>query len=119
MERIDRGEEIPVFGDGSMKRDFTYIDDIIRGVLASIDSVFGYEIINLGNSTPISVSELIENLEEVVGKKAQIRHEPVQPGDVPITYANTLKAEKLLGFRPATSIKEGLEHMYTWYADRI
>ena len=115
MERIDRGEEIPIYGDGSMKRDFTYIDDIVRGVIALIDNTLGYEIINLGNSTPISVSDLVENLEKVVGKDAKIRYESEKPGDVPITYANTEKAERFLGFRPSTSIIDGLEKMYAWY----
>ena len=114
MERIDRGEKISVYGDGSMKRDFTYIDDIVRGIIASIDNPFDYEIINLGNSTPISVSDLVKNLEKVMGKDAKIKCESEKPGDVPITYASTEKAERLLGFSPATPIDAGLETMYKW-----
>jgi len=117
MEHIHRGDEITIYGDGSMKRDFTYIDDVVRGVLSSIDNPFGHEIINLGNSTPISVSELVDNLEKVLGKKAVVRHEDEKPGDVPITYADTSKAERLLEFKPNTPITKGLESMYSWYKE--
>lgn len=114
MERIEAGEEIPVYGGGTMERDFTYIDDIVRGIIACIDQPFDYEIINLGNSNPISVSGLVQKIEEALGKKAHIRHEPQPPGDVDRTYADTSKAEQLLGFRPDTPIEEGLREMVAW-----
>ena len=111
---IEQGKPIPVFGDGSMMRDFTYIDDIINGVVASVDRCAGYEIYNLGESRPISVNDLIRQLESALGKKATINHLPLQPGDVERTYADVTKARRDLGYSPSTDIPAGLADFVEW-----
>lgn len=106
---------IPVFGDGTTRRDYTFVDDVVKGVLAAlVYTQTNYEIINLGNSRTVSLAELIEALEVATGKKAIIDRQPMQPGDVPQTFADTQKAKKLLGYAPDTPIAEGLAQFMTW-----
>lgn len=112
---IEEKKPIDVFNHGNMKRDFTYIDDIIDGCLACIDKSFDYEIFNLGNNKPEKLSYLIVCLEESLGQKAHLNMKPMQPGDVFETYADISKAQKLLNFSPKTSLKEGIEHFVNWY----
>ncbi|MEM7828232.1 MAG: GDP-mannose 4,6-dehydratase [Candidatus Aenigmatarchaeota archaeon] len=112
---IDEEKEVPVYGDGSSMRDYTYIDDIVEGVLACIDKITGFNIINLGNSHPVKLSDLIRYIEEALGKKARIINHPEQKGDVKITCADIRKAEKLIGFRPKVSLEEGLKRFIKWY----
>ena len=110
------GKSIPVFGDGSTRRDYTYIDDIIQGVRAAIDyEKSPYEIFNLGESQTIELRELIEILEENLGRKAVIDRQPMQPGDVPITFADISKAKKLLNYNPTTKIREGIPKFVEWF----
>ncbi len=111
---IEEGQPIPVFGDGTMMRDFTYIDDIINGVVAAINQCTDYQIYNLGESQPISVTDLITELENALGKKAIRKYLPPQPGDVERTYADVTKAEIQLGYKPATDIRTGLAQFVTW-----
>lgn len=111
---IEQGKSIPVYGDGSMMRDFTYIDDIIAGTTAAIDKCAGYNIYNLGESEPIKLGELIEHIEKALGKKAQKEYLPKQPGDVERTYADVSKAGKELGYKPGTHITEGLARFVQW-----
>ncbi len=111
---IEAGKGIPVYGDGSMMRDFTYIDDIIDGVTASIEKCQGYNIYNLGESRPISVNDLIGELEKALGKKAIKEHQPPQPGDVERTYADVTRAVAELGYDPKTAIEDGLAEFVTW-----
>lgn len=111
---IEAGQPVPIYGDGTMMRDFTYIEDIISGTVAAIDKCTGYEIYNLGESQPISVNDLVAELENALGKKAIKEHLPPQPGDVDRTYADIAKAEKYLGYRPATDIQTGLARFVTW-----
>jgi len=111
---IEDGRPIPVFGDGTMMRDFTYIDDIIRGVVAAIDRCTGYRIYNLGESQPISVNDLIAQLESALGKKAIREHLPKQPGDVERTFADVDKARAELGYKPSTDIPTGLARFVEW-----
>lgn len=111
---IEVGEPIPVFGDGSMKRDFTYIDDIIDGVVAAMNRCGGYEIYNLGESRPVRLDELISEIEKALGKKAIINRLPMQPGDVIQTYADVTKAKEKLGYDPDTKIAVGLEKFVNW-----
>jgi UDP-glucuronate 4-epimerase len=115
---IEADEPIPVYGDGTMMRDFTYIDDIIQGVVAAIDKCTGYEIYNLGESQPISVNDLIAEIENALGKEAIRNHLPRQPGDVERTYADVAKAERELGYRRTTDIRAGLEAFVAWLRDR-
>ncbi|MHC4840569.1 MAG: GDP-mannose 4,6-dehydratase [Planctomycetota bacterium] len=115
IRMIDAGESIPVFGDGSSGRDYTFIDDIVQGVVASLDRIAGVEIINLGGDEPVLLSEMIQTIEEVMGKKAQIDRQPMQPGDVPRTMADISKARELLDYNPSTSFKEGVAKQFEAY----
>ncbi|MDF2502456.1 MAG: hypothetical protein K0Q77_3170 [Anaerosporomusa subterranea] len=118
-EKIDRGDAIQVFGDGSTRRDYTYIDDIVSGLLRALDYEQSmYEVINLGNSNTVRLSNLICTIEEALGKRAIIERQPEQPGDVPQTYADTEKAGRLLGFRPSTPIDVGVSRFVSWYRER-
>ncbi|MGE0199796.1 MAG: SDR family NAD(P)-dependent oxidoreductase [Candidatus Melainabacteria bacterium] len=113
---IDEGKPIPVYGDGSTRRDYTYIDDIIQGVLAATAyDKTPFEIFNLGESETTTLSELIETIENSLGTKAKIDRQPMQPGDVPVTYANIDKAKSVLGYQPTTSVKEGIPKFVSWY----
>ncbi len=112
---IENGKPIPVFGDGSMRRDFTYIDDIIQGVMGAIEHCEGYEIYNLGESRPVRLDELIGEIEKALGKKAIINRQPVQPGDVIQTYADVAKAKAKLGYNPQTDIADGLRAFVEWF----
>jgi UDP-glucuronate 4-epimerase len=112
---IDAGEPIPVFGDGSARRDFTYVDDILQGVRAAMDRVRGFEIYNLGESATTSVSELVAMLEGALGKRAVVDRRAAQLGDVPTTYADITKARERLGYRPSTPIAEGIRRYVEWY----
>lgn len=113
---ISDGLPIPVFGDGTTERDYTYIDDIISGIIGALhyDST-RYEVINLGNSTTVSLNKLIATLEAALGKSASIQRLPSQPGDVPRTFSDISKAKELLGFQPSTSIEAGIDRFVTWY----
>jgi len=117
-EMIDRGEPIPVFGDGSSGRDYTYIDDIVQGLIAALQLDCSYEVFNLGNAHPIDLTTVIQTLENHLGKEARIRRLPLQPGDVPITYADISKAIKVLGYAPTTPFAHGIEKVVSWYQDR-
>jgi len=115
VKKILDGEEIILYGDGTSVRDYTYIEDIVDGVRKSIDRLKGYEIINLGESQTVSLRDLISHIETIAGKKAVIRYEPMQAGDVRRTYADISKARKMLGYAPAYSIAEGLKKFVEWY----
>ncbi|MBN1386566.1 GDP-mannose 4,6-dehydratase [Candidatus Woesearchaeota archaeon] len=115
VQWVTEGKELTMFGDGSTKRDYTYIADIVSGVVACIDKQFDYEIINLGNNNPVSLKEFISIVENLVGKKAIIKKMPMQPGDVSMTYADVSKAGKLLGYKPTTSFAEGMKKFVEWY----
>lgn len=110
-----RGEPIPFFGDGSSRRDYTYIDDIVAGIVAAIGwRETPYEVINLGNNRTVSLHELIGALEEVLGLPARLLPQPDQPGDVPQTWADIRRARRLLGYAPATTLTDGLERFASW-----
>lgn len=111
---IEQGKPIPVYGDGTMMRDFTYIDDIIDGVVAAIEKCSGYNIYNLGESRPVTVNDLIAELEKALGKKAIINRQPLQPGDVDRTFADVGKAVSQLGYNPSTQIADGLAKFVEW-----
>jgi UDP-glucuronate 4-epimerase len=112
---IDRGLPLPRFGDGSTRRDYTYISDIIQGVLSAIERVQGFEIINLGGSQTTRLDELITLLERHLNMKAIVEDEPGQPGDVVATYADVDKARRLLGYEPKVPVEEGLKLFVDWY----
>ncbi len=112
---IDEGKEIEMYGNGTSERDYTYIDDIVEGVLSALDKKFGFEIFNLGNSRTVELRRLISLIEEKLGKQAKNRQLPEQAGDVFITYADISKTRKLLGYEPKTGIKKGIEKFVEWY----
>ncbi|MGH9749202.1 MAG: GDP-mannose 4,6-dehydratase [Candidatus Polarisedimenticolia bacterium] len=112
---IDRGLPVPRFGDGSTRRDYTYITDIVNGVMRAIDRVQGFEIINLGGSQTTRLDQLIALLERNLGQKALIEEEPPQPGDVVATHADVEKARRLLGYEPKVGIEEGVRRFVEWY----
>jgi len=112
---ITAGKPIPVFGDGSTARDYTYITDTVDGIMAATRGPFGYQIINLGESQTVKLSYLIELLERALGKKAILDRQPSQPGDVPITFANIEKARALLGYEPRVKIEKGIEKFVHWF----
>ena len=111
---IEAGRPIPVFGDGSSRRDYTFISDIVDGVIAALDSDLEYEIINLGNSNPVTLTDMIGMIETVLDRKAVIERLPDQPGDVPQTYADVTKARRLLGYDPKFPFAEGLGAFVEW-----
>jgi len=115
---IYEGKSIPVYGDGTSRRDYTYIDDLISGITASVNTELGYEIINLGESKTVKLTELISLIEENLQKKAIIEWLPDQPGDVPVTFADIGKARRLLGYAPCIDIKEGAGRFVEWFLKR-
>jgi UDP-glucuronate 4-epimerase len=113
---ILKGEPITMYGDGSSCRDYTFIDDVVQGVIAAMRyDKTGFEIINLGNNYSVSLKELIASIEKVTGKKASIEQLPEQSGDVSKTFADITKAKQLLGYNPQTNLKEGLKKFYDWF----
>lgn len=116
--RINKDEEISVFGDGHSRRDYTYFSDIVDGIISTMEKSCSYEIFNLGDSRTVELIELIALIEKNLGKKARIKRLPDQPGDVPITHADIGKARKLLGYQPKVSIEEGVERFVNWFNDK-
>ena len=116
---IDSGKKIPVFGDGSTARDYTYITDIVDGIIACTQKEFSYEIFNLGESQTVKLSRLIELLEAALGKRAVIDRQPPQPGDVPITFADVSKARAKLGYNPKVKIERGIPKFVDWFRQNL
>lgn len=109
------GVPIPFYGDGTTRRDYTYIDDIAAGVLAALDRCAGYEIYNLGESETTSLRELVDEIGKVCGRAPVLDRQPLQPGDVLVTYADVSKARARLGYQPTTPVREGLRRYVAWY----
>jgi nucleoside-diphosphate-sugar epimerase len=116
IKNIDAGKPIPVFGDGEQTRDFTYIDDIAEGTIKAIRPT-GYEIFNLGSDHPVKLNFVIKLIEENLGKKAKIEFLPRHLADVTATWAYIEKAKNLLGWRPKTSIEEGVKNTVRWFLE--
>jgi UDP-glucuronate 4-epimerase len=112
---IDAGKPIPVFGDGSTARDHTHVSDILEGVIACTQREFGFEIFNLGESQTVKLSGLIALIETALGKKAVIDRQPLQPGDVPITFADISKAREMLGYNPQVKVEKGIPLFVDWF----
>jgi len=111
------GRPIPIFGDGTTRRDYTYVDDIVDGVVRAVDRPNGYRIYNLGESRTVSLAELVEAIGRAVGVEPQLDRQPMQPGDVVVTYADVTRARAELGYEPATPLDEGLERFVAWYRE--
>lgn len=116
---IAQGKPIPVFGDGKTARDYTYISDIVDGIIAVTQKEFGYQIFNLGESQTVQLWYLISLIENALGKKAAIDRQPAQPGDVPITYANIGKARSLLGYSPGIKVEQGIPLFVEWFRQNV
>jgi UDP-glucuronate 4-epimerase len=117
--KILAGEPIPFFGDGSTRRDYTFVQDIVAGIRAAMDyRNTAFEVLNLGNNRTVSLSEMVQSLELVLGKEAVFNQKPEQPGDVPQTWADISKAEELLSYCPSTSFDEGILEFATWIKDK-
>ena len=114
VHHIAEGLPIPVYGDGTQERDFTYIDDIARGSIAALKPL-GFEVINLGNDHPVKLNYVICLIEQYLGKKAQMEFRARHPADAPATWADIAKARRLLGWRPEVSIEEGIQNTVSWY----
>jgi len=118
---LEAGKPLPVFGDGQTGRDYTFVDDIVSGILGAVSfespasSAAPFEVFNLGNSSPVKLNELIEHLERATGRKAIRQQLPMQPGDVPLTWADISKAKRMLGYHPATKLDEGLRRFVAWF----
>ena len=116
-DAILKGQPIDVYNYGKMKRDFTYVSDIVAGILASLDKNYPYEIFNLGNSATVELTYYIECIEKELGRKALKNMLPMQPGDVPATSADIDKSRRMLGFDPQVKIEQGIKEFITWYRD--
>ena len=114
-------KEIPMFGDGSTSRDYTYVDDIVDGIIKSCEYTMNnenvYEILNLGNSSPVSLKEMINTIGKAVGVEPKIKQLPMQPGDVERTYADVSKAKALIGYEPKTTFEQGIQKFVNWYKE--
>jgi UDP-glucuronate 4-epimerase len=115
MRAAVAGEAVPVFGGGELRRDWTYIDDTVDGVLAALERPLGYELINLGVGEPISLGEFIDVIEVLAGRPIERVSQPTPASEPPITYCNNEKARRLLGFDPKVSVREGLERTWEWF----
>ena len=115
LRSIVHGDVAPLFGGGKMRRDWTFVGDIARGIVAAVDKPMGYAIINIGRGQPIEVSEFIAAMEKVVGRKAQLRDEVPPPTEIDMTFADLTKAKALLDYEATTSFVEGIERFWAWY----
>ena len=116
IERAFKREAIDMYGDGTSARDYTFVDDIVNGVLAAVEKeLHGYQVINIGNSFPVELRALVKMVEEATGVSLHIQRKPQQPGDVPRTFADISKARQLLGYNPLTSMEEGIRLQVEWF----
>ncbi|MBU1118692.1 GDP-mannose 4,6-dehydratase [Patescibacteria group bacterium] len=114
---VSEGTELTKFGDGTTSRDYTYIDDIVDGVVSAVDANLQYEIINLGNSQTVTLNQFIDVVERLIDKQAHIVQMPIPPGDVERTYADISRAKELLGYNPITKFEDGMEKFVEWYLE--
>lgn len=112
---IDQGKRVPLYGGGSSRRDYTYIDDAIDGVVRALERRSGFEILNIGESQTVALHEVIGQIENLLGKKAKIEVLAEQPGDVPLTFADVKRAGEILGYQPQTPFSEGIKRFVDWY----
>ena len=119
VDRIVRDRTFALYEAGEMFRDWTYVGDIVSGVVAATDRPLGYEVINLGRGEPVRMASFVELVEELVGKPAQMTTPPAPPSEPPITYADIAKARDLLDYNPTTSVAEGMLKLWEWYREDI
>lgn len=117
-QRILEGQEVPVFGDGSTQRDYTYVDDVVRGLELALECEYPFEVFNLGNSRTLRLDDLVKILETALGRKAIVKRLPPQPGDMQVTCADLAKSRRMLGYEPKVSFEEGLRRFVEWLKKR-
>jgi len=118
VRRMFAGEPVPIYGDGTSSRDYTFVGDVVRGFLAALEQDWGFQVVNLASGQPVSLMELVKALEAVLGVEARIEWLPAQPGDMPHTWGDIGRARDLLGWRPAVGLQEGLTAFVEWYRRR-
>ncbi len=116
---LETDQAIPYFGDGQSRRDYTYIDDIADGVESALERRIAFDIVNLGGAHPVTLAELVTAVEAATGRRARLDRQPMQPGDVPATYAAVERAERVLGFRARVPLAEGLKRAVEWYRQSV
>lgn len=119
LDNIFFSREVPLYNDGQMYRDWTYVEDITHGILAAVDRPLGYEVINLGRGEPVLLGDFVRLIEELAGKKAHLISRPMPDSDMPSTYANVDKARRLLGYDPQVSVHEGVTRFWAWYRQKV
>jgi UDP-glucuronate 4-epimerase len=119
LDHLFFGREVPLYNDGQMYRDWTYVEDIARGILAAVDRPVGYEVINLGRGEPVLLADFVQLIEELAGKKAQLIPKPMPEADIPYTYADIAKARRLLSYDPQVSVREGVSRFWDWYQQAV
>jgi UDP-glucuronate 4-epimerase len=115
LESMRTGEKMPLFNGGNMYRDWTFVGDIVSGVVAAVDRRLGYEVINIGRGEPVLVMDFVKSLEKLAGRQAPVTSEPMMKADVSYTFANIDKAKKLLDYNPTVSVEEGVQRFYDWF----
>jgi len=119
FDAIRTGVAIPLFNNGNMHRDWTFVEDVVAGVVAALDKRLGYEVINIGRGEPVLVADYIKSIEQLAGRKVPFKAEPMMKADVDFTFANIDKAKSLLGYAPRTSVEEGVRRSYEWYKSAV
>ncbi len=119
LDNIFFGRQVPVYNSGQMHRDWTYIDDVVAGVVAAVDRPLGYEIINLGRGKPVLLADFIRLVEGAAGRPSHLIPRPMPAADIPYTYADISKARQLLGYTPKTSVEAGVERFWQWYREAV
>jgi UDP-glucuronate 4-epimerase len=119
LTNIFDGTEVPIYNNGDMHRDWTYVDDIVTGVVAAAEQPLGFEVINLGRGEPVRLADFVKTLENLTGKKAKLTPAPMPDADVPYTFADTAKAREMLAYEPKISVDEGVARFWKWYQDDV
>ena len=116
---VDQDQTVPIFGDGSSARDYTFVDDIVAGIVAAVERARGFQVLNLGRSEVVTLRALVGHIEKALGKTARIAAQSEQPGDVRQTCADVSRAQQLLGYEPRISIQQGIERFVAWYRSQV
>ena len=119
LDNIFRGVEVPLYNNGQMHRDWTYVDDIVQGIVAAVDRPLGYEVINLGRGQPILLADFVSLIEEQAGQRSTLIDKPMPAADIEYTYANIDRAKELLGYAPKVSVEQGVRDFYRWYRSAV
>jgi UDP-glucuronate 4-epimerase len=119
LEAMRTGQPMPLYNGGQMHRDWTFVSDIVQGVVAATDRRLGYEVINIGRGEPVLLADFVRSLEQLAGRQAPVRDEPMMKADVSYTYADIGKARRLLGYEPGVSVSEGVRRFFDWYCQAI